>query len=122
MIDFKVTLFFLILWYIDPTFLTFVAFNGFLLTLGDYLGPRIIPQVFGVNSWNGAKEKHFDLVCKKISLALDTTCSVVNSIRDFRKSKPLANFVATLSGLIILAWIGNKINNFFLVRITLTTR
>lgn len=109
------TLFYLALWYIDPTFLTFVAVNGFLITLADYVGPRVIPQVFGVNSWNGAKEKQFDSVCKKISMALDTTCSAADTVRYFRKSRPLANFIATLSGLIILAWIGNKINNLFLV-------
>jgi len=81
------------------------------------LGPRIIPQVFGVNSWNGAKEKHFDLVCKKISNAIDTTSNSIETIRNFRKSRPLANFLATLSGLIVLAWIGNKINNFFMVNL-----
>ena len=37
---------FFFIWYWDPTLLTFFAFMGLLVTLTDYLGPRIITQVF----------------------------------------------------------------------------
>ena len=36
---------FLFIWYWDPTLLTFFAFMGLLVTLTDYVGPRIINQV-----------------------------------------------------------------------------
>ena len=36
---------FFFIWYWDPTLLTFFAFMGLLVTLTDYLGPRIITQV-----------------------------------------------------------------------------
>ena len=36
---------FLFIWYWDPTLLTFFAFMGLIVTLTDYLGPKIISQV-----------------------------------------------------------------------------
>ena len=34
--------------------------------------------------------------------------------REARHRKPIMHFVATLLALFILAWIGNRVNNFFL--------
>ncbi len=36
---------FIFIWWWDPTFLTAVAVAGFVLTLVDYLGPKITAQV-----------------------------------------------------------------------------
>ena len=38
---------FLWVWYWDPTLLTFIALMGLVLTLVDYVGPKIINQVSG---------------------------------------------------------------------------
>jgi asparagine N-glycosylation enzyme membrane subunit Stt3 len=40
-----VTLAFLLVWWWDPTLLTFLAVSGLFLTLTDYLGPKIMAQV-----------------------------------------------------------------------------
>ena len=42
-----VTAGFLWVWYWDPTLLTFIALMGLVLTLVDYVGPKIINQVSG---------------------------------------------------------------------------
>lgn len=105
---------FLFIWYWDPTLLTFFAFMGLVVTLTDYLGPRIISQVFGPDSWNGTKEKKFDTVCDEIVSTMDNVHAAVNSCREARSRKPFIHFIATVMSLIGLAWIGNRINNFFL--------
>jgi len=105
---------FFFIWYWDPTLLTFFAFMGLLVTLTDYLGPRIINQICGPESWNGAKEKQFDKVCDEIVGTMDNVYAAVNSCREARAKKPFIHFIATVMTLVGLAWIGNRINNFLL--------
>jgi len=105
---------FLFVWYWDPTLLTFVAFLGLMATLADYIGPKVINQVFGSDSWNGAKDKKYDDVCGEIVSAIDSVESAFRFCREARNKKPIVHFVATCGSLVVLAWLGNRINNFFL--------
>jgi len=105
---------FLFIWYWDPTLLTFIAFLGLMLTLVDYAGPKIINQVFGSDSWNGAKDKKYDQVCGEIVSAIEGVESAFAFCREARSKKPIVHFVATCGSLVVLAWLGNRINNFFL--------
>jgi len=105
---------FLFVWYWDPTLLTFFAFMGLIVTLTDYLGPRIINQMFGSDSWNGTKEKKFEDVCEEIVTTMDNVHAALSACRDARSRKPFIHFIATVMSLIVLAWLGNRINNFFL--------
>lgn len=36
---------FLFIWYWDPTLLSFIAMSGLMLTLADYIGPKVLGQV-----------------------------------------------------------------------------
>lgn len=105
---------FLFIWYWDPTLLTFFAFMGLLVTLTDYAGPKIVNQICGPESWNGAKEKQFEKVCDEIVSTMDNVHAAANACRDARSKKPFIHFIVTVMTLISLAWIGNRINNFFL--------
>jgi hypothetical protein len=105
---------FLFIWYWDPTLLTFFAFMGLVVTLTDYAGPKIVNQVCGPESWNGTKEKQFEKVCDEIVSTMDNVHAAVNACRDARSKKPFIHFIVTVMTLISLAWIGNRINNFFL--------
>jgi len=111
---------FLFIWYWDPTLLTFIAFMGLMATLFDYLGPKILDKVFGTNSWNNAKEKKYDEVCGEIVSAMDGLESAFRFCREVRGKKPVVHFVATITSLVALAWIGNRINNFFLAYLLTT--
>ena len=104
---------FLFVWYWDPTLLTFIAFMGLMATLVDFAGPKIINQVFGSN-WNGAKEKKYDQVCEEIVMAIENVETAFRFCREARGKKPVVHFFATCLFLIVLAWLGNRINNFFL--------
>lgn len=87
---------------------------GLLVTLTDYLGPKIITQVCGSESWNGTKEKQFDKVCDEIVSTMDNVHSTLNACKEARAKKPFVHFIATVMSLVGLAWIGNRINNFLL--------
>jgi len=105
---------FLFIWYWDPTLLTFFAFMGLVVTLTDYAGPKIVNQICSPESWNGTKEKQFEKVCDEIVSTMDNVHAAVNACRDARSKKPFIHFIVTVMTLISLAWIGNRINNFFL--------
>lgn len=109
---------YLLVWYWDPTFLTLFAFLGLCVSVADYLGPKIITKVFGADSWNGAKEKHFELVCEKLCSAFASLEASLKTLQAVRGTKPIAHFVATLIALFSLAWVGNMFNNFFLAYLT----
>merc|ERR1712029_975151 len=100
-------------WYWDPTLLTFIAFLGLMITLLDYLGPKITSQVFG-NNWNLSKEQKYDQVCGDIVSGIENVEDAFRYMREARGKKPMIHFVVTCLSLLALAWFGNKINNFFL--------
>jgi hypothetical protein len=105
---------FLFIWYWDPTLLTFFAFMGLVVTLTDYAGPKIVNQICGPESWDGTKEKQFEKVCDEIVSTMDNVHAALNACRDARSKKPFIHFIVTVMTFISLAWIGNRINNFFL--------
>lgn len=105
---------FLFIWYWDPTLLTFIAFMGLMVTLADFLGPKIINKVYGADSWNGVKEKKYDEVVEEIMKAMDNVEAAFRYCREARGRKPVVHFVATVTSLVVMAWLGNRINNFFL--------
>jgi len=107
------TLMFGIVWCWDPSFLTFISFIGCVLTLADYFGPKLLPYVMS-NEWNEEKEKRYDAFCRNVVRILTRGETAYTRYMDWRGTKPLLNFVATVVSLLILAWIGNRINNFFL--------
>ena len=43
-----VTLLYLSVWYWEPTLITFLAFSGLLLSMADWVGPKIIELVWHV--------------------------------------------------------------------------
>ena len=107
------TLVFGIVWCWDPSFLTFISFVGFVLTLGDYFGPKLLPYVMS-NDWNEVKEKRYDAFCRNFVRILTNAETAYTRYMEWRSQKPLLNFVVTVASLVVLAWIGNRINNFVL--------
>jgi hypothetical protein len=100
-------------WLWDPTLLSFLAFLGLLVSVTDYAGPKIISLLFGPESWNDTKEKQFEKVCDNITSITDNAHTAINTCRDVLAEKPIIHLIPIMT-LISLAWIGNRINNFFL--------
>ena len=70
--------------------------------------------MFGPDSWNSTKERKFDTVCEEVVSTMDNVHAAWNACREARSRKPFIHFIATVMSLLVLAWIGNRINNFFL--------
>lgn len=47
-----VSLLFLVLWYVEPTFLSFLSLFFLILTIADYLLPYVVPRLFPAEAWN----------------------------------------------------------------------
>jgi hypothetical protein len=112
-----VTLFYAFVWYWDPTLITFLAFSGLFLSMADYIGPKIINQVYGTENWTSFKDKQLEEVCEDIILAKDKVEAAWSICREARTRKPVFHFVATIAFLFVLAWLGNNINNRLLAYI-----
>jgi Flp pilus assembly protein TadB len=109
-----VTLFYLIVWYWDPTDVFTNLLILLFLSMADYIGPKIISQVFGTDSWTSFKDKQYEQVCEDILSAKDKIEAAWTLCREARSKKPVFHFIATVVSLFCLAWLGNTINNFFL--------
>ena len=107
------TLLFATVWCWDPSFLTFISFVGFVLTIADYFGPKLLPYLLS-NDWNEEKEKRYDAFCKNLVRILGNVERAYTWYMGWRSQKRLVNFAVTVTSLVVLAWIGNRINNFFL--------
>ena len=108
------TLAFALVWYWDPSFLTFIAFIGFVTVNADYWGPKILPYILETNDWNEAKQKQYDTVCNNIVRIINRAEHAISWYKESRIQKPFVTNLITVISLMVLAWIGNRINNFFL--------
>ena len=108
-----VSAFYLAIWYIDPTLISFVSFCGLLLTIIDYVGPKVLNQVYS-NNWTALQERQYDEVCESMVSGLEKAEGFMHIVKEARSRKPVLHFVATLLFFFSLAAIGNRINNFFL--------
>lgn len=109
------TLNFLIVWYMDMTLLTLLALAGLGLTLADFLGPKIMDKVFKPESWTGEKEKKLDTISADLANMGQTVSGAAQCVSDAKSKKPVIHFLGTVCALFTLAWIGNRVNNFFLL-------
>jgi len=110
-----VTLKFVFVWWWDPTLLTFISITGIMISLLDYAMPKILGTVFKPESWNGDKEARYERACNSLVHGFKYAEAGLAAYREAKKVKPVVHFAATVSGLFALAWIGNRINNFFLL-------
>ncbi len=72
-------------------------------------------QIFKPESWNGDKERRFEQVCNDIVSGVECFRGALRVCRDAKEKKPLVHFVATLSALLAVSYVGSRINNFFLL-------
>ena len=105
---------FALVWYTDPNFLTFISLIGFVLTILDYAGPKVLAYMFNTNDWDEAKEKKYHSACEGIAMVANKLENAWVSYNGYRNQKPGLQFTINVFALLLLAWIGNRINNFFL--------
>jgi hypothetical protein len=72
-------------------------------------------QIFKPDSWTGEKEKKFDVACSEIVSLFSSIEQAFTCCREAKQKKPVIHFIGTVIALISMAWIGNRINSFFLL-------
>ncbi|XP_044732698.1 ADP-ribosylation factor-like protein 6-interacting protein 1 [Chrysoperla carnea] len=104
---------FLIFWIWDPSVLTTISIFMLVANLADCLVPKLISTVYQSN-WTGAKEKQFEQICKSLTNVCFEVKGLLWKCRELKSSKPKMYYTCIIAGLIILAWIGNEVNNLLL--------
>lgn len=132
-----VTLFFIILWWLDLSAVTHLALLVMFVAVADYAGPRVFPLVFKPEHWTGVQEKRYEQVCAelynaRVRLSNCWTCfqkakeqksTMVNSMHNCISGllkDPLPFFffhqftVLLTSAMLLLAYVGATVNNMLL--------
>ncbi|XP_064629072.1 ADP-ribosylation factor-like protein 6-interacting protein 1 isoform X2 [Lineus longissimus] len=105
---------FILIWYLEPSVLTTFSLIGFHVCLIDYLVPTVATNLFRSDNWTGVQEREFENICIRIHNAKVHFHSLRQGLGNLKRDKPKTYFVAVMSSLAILAWIGNIINNLLL--------
>jgi len=115
----SLTMFYLILFWLSPSMLTLLSTMGLLITMLDYLGPKLMDKLYSSAEWTGEKEKKLDNVCKSVvsTSLLVSTC--YTSFSSMRTTSPMTHFSITTCSLLVLAYLGSLVSGVFLSYITL---
>jgi len=105
---------FILIWYLEPSVLTTFSLIGFFVCLIDYLVPTVATNLFRSDNWTGVQEREFENICIRIHNAKVHFHNMCQGLGNLKRDKPKIYFVAVMSSLAILAWIGNLINNLLL--------
>jgi len=115
----SLTVMFLSVWYTEPSLLTLISLLGLLLTLTDYLGPRVMDKVFPEDSWSSDKEARLEDVARSLVRLSNLLQGLGSSLVGLRTSNPLSHFALTSGVLLVTAYIGSIFSGLFIVYINL---
>lgn len=83
-----VSFLYLILWFLDPPFLTLCASIGVILTLMDFLVPTLVANIYTSSSWTKNKEKLYEEICKSIVIHYNWFIVTCQSFYKLRETTP----------------------------------
>lgn len=115
----SLTMFYLILFWLSPSMLTLLSTMGLLITMVDYLGPKLMDKLFSPAQWTGEKERKLDSVCKSVvsTYLLVSTC--FTSFSSMKTTSPMTHFSLTTCSLLVLAYLGSLVSGVFLSYLSL---
>ncbi|XP_043274274.1 ADP-ribosylation factor-like protein 6-interacting protein 1 [Venturia canescens] len=108
----------LFVWILEPAFLTIIALCLATCALIDYLVPIVAPKFVSSSAWNGQKERKFDEICQTLSAAILYMDKEWKFLLNARNNRPHTYYWTITICLLILAWIGNTVNNLLLIYLT----
>uniref|UniRef100_A0A1B6CAJ3 ADP-ribosylation factor-like protein 6-interacting protein 1 n=1 Tax=Clastoptera arizonana TaxID=38151 RepID=A0A1B6CAJ3_9HEMI len=82
------TVFFLILWLLEPSVLSTVSGICLIITLIDYLVPAISANVFSPVNWTGTEEKKLEDICRDIITTKAILIGAWNAFKELKMTKP----------------------------------
>lgn len=113
-----VSLFYLILWYLDLSTLTLVSLGALSVIVFDYSYGIFSHFLFHAENWTGSKENQFEEACNEICAAKMKVSSWYQFLFTAKEKKSTMFLIAVSSLLLALAWIGSIMDNLFLAYVT----
>jgi hypothetical protein len=111
----SVTGLFVLIWLFNTSVLTTLSVIGLVITVADYVAPLVFRDFFDSSRWGHKEEKVFETVCEEIATATFLVITLWNQWRDLKETKPKLYSFILLTSLLMLAYIGNTINNLLLL-------
>lgn len=117
---------FLMIWMMEPALLTLISISLLLWLVCLFLIDHITQIMIFFNlsnsrNWTGQKEKKFNEICQNLSITILQLQHAWRSIVQTRNDRPNIYYGITTICLILLAWIGNTIDNLFLLYVAVNT-
>lgn len=113
-----VSISFLIIHLLNSSVLTTLSYLGIAAALMDMAMPMIAKNLFGSSSAsskpNEKDNQRFDKICLDLAKIYAFFRNSCNTCCSLKSSKPKVYYPGLLMSLLVLAYIGNKINNLFL--------
>jgi len=107
------TFLYLVLYCMDLSNLTLFPLLGVLILVADFGVPFVTPKVFDPAKWTSSQEQEFEKICGCISRASQELSKACTSVCEAKDKSPKLFFVATLTVLLSLSWIGSWLNGIF---------
>jgi len=107
-----VTLLFGSLYFLQPSVITTVAVFALMFTLVDFLLPLVAKST--PDDWSDEKEKKFTVLVNRIVYYSILAWNSQITLQDWKAERPNLYSSCVITTLVLLAWIGNAVNNLFL--------
>lgn len=109
-----VSVFYLLLWWLDWTIITQFSIFLLLCILINFFYPTVVTVFFKPEKWTGIQEKQLEIVIYKILDMSESATECWNTIF-WDKNKSMSHLFNVSGALLGLAWIGASINNLLLI-------
>ena len=110
----SVTAIFILIWLLNASILTTFSIIGILITVSDYAVPLVSSNFFDSSKWGATQEATYEKVCDELALFWFTVNSFWTQWTEIKETKPKLYSFILLTTLLMLAYIGNMINNLLL--------
>ena len=111
----SVSLVFVLVWLLNASVLTTLSVIGFVITVSDYAVPIVCSNFVDPSLWTEREDKVYDTVCEELATLTFLLMSMYNQWRQMKETKPKQYSFVLLTSLLMLAYIGNTINNLLLL-------
>ena len=110
-----VSLLYLLIWYVEPTFLSFVSLVCLVITLADYLLPLALPRLLDVDNWTDDSRTRYGEICASIVGFKYESRALFFRAQQMKADRPRLYLALTSVALLFLAWIGSALGDFTLL-------
>jgi len=102
----SLTVLYLGVWWLEPSLLTLVSLVCLLVTLADFLVPRLADKLLPPHGWTEAKQNKLNTVAANIVSTYNFLASLRSQFSSLRNSSPLTHFSLVTLSLTATAYLG----------------